>query len=181
MSCGTEIDDGMRYSHTDMYGEDQYRFVRPIKCGDSGTYGTELCEECEKDFTERYPQGWSYYPGDRCTHGVYVGGVGVDHMCHNCEMGLTYWWQDPAYTAMVSINGAAPIKLTSMVGEWRIGNRTSESLARVWGIIAERLALITEETSHDVATFEFYSIAIDQGYWSDEPQAMPIGMKGEPA
>ena len=33
-----------------------------------------------------YPQGWSYYPGDTCQHGVYVGGCGVDWMCIQCEL-----------------------------------------------------------------------------------------------
>lgn len=27
----------------------------------------------------------AYYP--YCVHGVYVGGCGIDWMCHDCEMG----------------------------------------------------------------------------------------------
>jgi hypothetical protein len=35
----------------------------------------------------QYPQGWSYYPGDICRHGIYTGGCGRDLMCWSCEMG----------------------------------------------------------------------------------------------
>lgn len=44
-------------------------------------------ETLQKQAKERYPQGWQYYPGDTCPHGVYVGGCGIDHMCMACEMG----------------------------------------------------------------------------------------------
>ena len=60
-----------------------------------GTYQTDvqgnqkqrLCDDCEGDASKQYPQGWETYPGDRCVHGVYVGGVGYDYMCHICEGG----------------------------------------------------------------------------------------------
>lgn len=48
---------------------------------------------CDREHTKEevlkriYPQGWSHYPGDTCKHGVYVGGIGVDHMCQKCEDG----------------------------------------------------------------------------------------------
>jgi hypothetical protein len=58
-----------------------------VKCGDYYTHGTVLCEPCEKKAKAKYPQGWDYYPGDRCKHGVYVGGVGRDWMCGACESG----------------------------------------------------------------------------------------------
>jgi hypothetical protein len=64
--------------------------IRALPC--KGKHPTSVlsdgtCEECHPLYEVVYPQGWSYYPGDRCEHGVYVGGVGVDHMCHACEMG----------------------------------------------------------------------------------------------
>ncbi len=60
-----------------------------------GTYQTDvhgrqevrLCEPCVDEYTVKYPQGWETYPGDRCSHGNYVGGVGFDYMCHICESG----------------------------------------------------------------------------------------------
>lgn len=61
---------------------------RPAKCGDSNSIdGTILCATHLREAKRRYPQGWSYYPGDRCKHGVYVGGSGRDLMCGPCEMG----------------------------------------------------------------------------------------------
>lgn len=43
------------------------------------------CDDCEMKLRAIYPQGWSYYAGDRCPHGVYVGGSGIDWMCGACE------------------------------------------------------------------------------------------------
>ena len=31
----------------------------------------------------------SYYDGDLCVHGTYVGGCGIDWMCHWCESGVS--------------------------------------------------------------------------------------------
>lgn len=31
----------------------------------------------------------SYYDGDHCEHGVYVGGCGIDWMCEWCESGIS--------------------------------------------------------------------------------------------
>lgn len=46
-----------------------------------------FCDPCEQKFMQMYPQGWNSYPGDVCSHGVYVGGVGIDWMCQRCEFG----------------------------------------------------------------------------------------------
>lgn len=46
-----------------------------------------LCDRCERIAVQRYPQGWSSYPGDVCRHGMYVGGCGADYMCGYCESG----------------------------------------------------------------------------------------------
>ena len=47
----------------------------------------DLCQDCFKEAQRRYPQGWVGYPGDKCVHGIYVGGCGVDYMCGLCEAG----------------------------------------------------------------------------------------------
>jgi len=60
-----------------------------------GTYQTDVqgrqeqrfCDACVSKATKAYPQGWETYPGDRCSHGNYVGGVGIDYMCPTCESG----------------------------------------------------------------------------------------------
>ncbi len=61
--------------------------VVPTRCG-STSYngGVVMCEECEEKAERDYPQGWTYYPGDNCRHGVYVGGDN-DCACFACEMG----------------------------------------------------------------------------------------------
>ena len=58
-----------------------------------GTYQTDiegrqevrLCQPCVMLYHVQFPQGWETYPGDRCSHGNYVGGVGFDYMCPICE------------------------------------------------------------------------------------------------
>lgn len=54
----------------------------------SGEYsnGEELTVKEYKRLIKYYPQGWRYYAGDTCKHGVYVGGCGIDWMCGRCEM-----------------------------------------------------------------------------------------------
>jgi hypothetical protein len=47
----------------------------------------DLCWEHLAYYKRLYPQGWKYSPGDTCKHGTYVGGMGIDHMCHWCEIG----------------------------------------------------------------------------------------------
>lgn len=49
--------------------------------------GRALCDRHETQAQADYPQGWRYYPGDVCEHGVYVGGSGIDRMCGACESG----------------------------------------------------------------------------------------------
>ncbi len=57
------------------------------RCGDN-FYGEKvICDPCNTFAHARYPQGWSYYPGDTCPHGTYVGGCGIDWMCIRCESG----------------------------------------------------------------------------------------------
>ncbi len=75
-----------RYMYTDESDVDIFTEERPIYCGSWDANGTVLCDKCEADMKKRYPQGWQSYPGDVCKHGVYVGGSGIDWMCHACEM-----------------------------------------------------------------------------------------------
>jgi len=42
------------------------------------------CDKCFTQFAAKYPQGWSVYPGDVCSHGNYVGGQ-ADVQCGYCE------------------------------------------------------------------------------------------------
>lgn len=50
-----------------------------------GNTRKRLCEACEDKGKQEFPQGWETYPGDRCPHGVYVGGVMEDRICVICE------------------------------------------------------------------------------------------------
>ena len=58
-----------------------------------GTYQTDvhgrqevrLCDPCGTYWNAKYPQGWATYPGDKCSHGKYVGGSGWDYTCNICE------------------------------------------------------------------------------------------------
>lgn len=56
-------------------------------CGKQRHGQIQLCEKCLAKYQKQYPQGWRYYPGDVCRHGVYTGGCGVDRMCPRCESG----------------------------------------------------------------------------------------------
>ena len=42
------------------------------------------CDKCFTQFVAKYPQGWTVYPGDVCSHGNYVGGQ-ADVQCGYCE------------------------------------------------------------------------------------------------
>ena len=57
------------------------------KCGESNGWELMFCKFCEKQNEEKFPQGWTFYPGDVCEHGNYVGGCGADYMCGQCESG----------------------------------------------------------------------------------------------
>lgn len=56
-----------------------------IECGEYDGHGQQFCPRCRRILELEYPQGWSYYPGDVCKHGKYVGGCGADIMCGWCE------------------------------------------------------------------------------------------------
>jgi hypothetical protein len=57
------------------------------QCGKWISGRTYLCDVHTKEMNKLYPQGWQYYPGDVCPHGMYTGGSGIDRMCGYCESG----------------------------------------------------------------------------------------------
>lgn len=58
-----------------------------IPCGTYQGGAVQLCDNCYDQAKIDYPQGWIGYPGDICSHGVYIGGCGADLMCESCELG----------------------------------------------------------------------------------------------
>ena len=71
-------------------GYDYKEYTMKASCGDTQTdyqgYSEKrLCDPCQVKYERQYPQGWETYPGDKCPHGVYVGGMGLDYMCGICE------------------------------------------------------------------------------------------------
>ena len=66
-------------------GYDERR--RDVRCGQSWDTVRQYCSDCYSRLAKQYPQGWRYYAGDKCKHGVYVGGMGADYMCMHCELG----------------------------------------------------------------------------------------------
>jgi len=67
-----------------------WRQLRALPCGgkhSTSVNGDGTCDACHPLYERVYPQGWSYYPGDVCEHGRYVGGCGADYMCPACEGG----------------------------------------------------------------------------------------------
>ena len=64
-----------------------FQNAHEVPCGKTVAGVVQMCNECVAKYNKIYPQGWSYYPGDTCKHGVYVGGCGVDYMCPQCENG----------------------------------------------------------------------------------------------
>jgi len=67
--------------------EQAWQHRKETGCGNTQYGSRVLCEEHQAEAERLYPQGWRYYPGDTCRHGVYVGGCGIDWMCGRCEDG----------------------------------------------------------------------------------------------
>ena len=62
------------------------REVRMVPCGSWVVgEGKAYCDPCLEDIKLQYLQGWRYYPGDICPHGMYVGSCGFDWICGLCE------------------------------------------------------------------------------------------------
>lgn len=77
--------------YRDLRADLAWRAMRRLPC--RGQHPTSVisdgaCDQCRPLLERCYPQGWRYYPGDCCPHGVYVGGCGPDLMCGQCEAGL---------------------------------------------------------------------------------------------
>ena len=61
-------------------------YRRAIEAGHrEGTLDMAI-EDYQKKLEDKYPQGWRYYAGDTCKHGVYIGGE-YDCACYKCEVG----------------------------------------------------------------------------------------------
>jgi len=91
----------------------------PIMCGDSAPgHGPVFCEEHEAEMVKRYPQGWSYYPGDICPHGMYTGGSGIDWMCGPCEMGEVEPFMMRRYRMFWTLGDSAPMDMNCQMYAW---------------------------------------------------------------
>ena len=86
-----------------------------VMCGTWLRGSMALCDKHEQEALETYPQGWSYYPGDVCMHGQYVGGSGIDYMCHECEMGYTERHIVHRYRMMWTLEGEPPFELKRFI------------------------------------------------------------------
>ena len=155
-----------RYRYTDDNDVDVFTEEYPVYCGSTDSHGgTVMCAECEAQAKKDYPQGWKYYPGDVCVHGVYTGGCGIDWMCQLCENG-EYWWVDaPEYQLMVTINGGAPSDVPA-VNRWMEGGMNHK-----WDV--ELPAFFNSQGLNDpevirLLNMEWYALKISSGYWTDE-------------
>lgn len=52
------------------------------------THADLMADMDDRDDRDDIPSE-SYYDGDFCEHGKYVGGCGIDHMCDWCESGIS--------------------------------------------------------------------------------------------
>ena len=82
--CGIEIEWFQVMPHPS-YAE----VTMETPCGTSQTNGygrpeTRFCPPCLKYWQQLRPQGWQSYPGDKCRHGTYVGGIAEDWECGYC-------------------------------------------------------------------------------------------------
>ena len=82
--CGIEIEWFQVMPHPS-YAE----VTMETTCGTTQTDGygrteNRYCAECLRHYRKLCPQGWQTYPGDRCRHGTYVGGMGPDWECGYC-------------------------------------------------------------------------------------------------
>lgn len=73
--------------------------MRPIACGNTDIHGNQhICNKCQEELSEQYPQGWRHTPGDVCCHGTYVGDAGgVDYLCGECENGELWDPEEDTY------------------------------------------------------------------------------------
>jgi len=165
-----------RYLYTDDNDEPVYTKEFPVYCGDRYFGRLAHCDRCEAELVKRYPQGWRDYPGDTCIHGERVGGMGIDHMCQNCENGLDHWHNNPEYQLMVSVLGGSPSPALSS-DTWRTARPDDirYGCEQVTKYMATMVSIIEGRSEHSwryksVPMFEYYAIKVSSGYWSTEPQ-----------
>jgi hypothetical protein len=65
-----------------------------------------------------------------CIHGNYVGGCGIDYMCHSCEMGETF----PTYNEMKAYLANAYAELRKLIADCS-GNNLMIGLA-IWRVVS---------------------------------------------
>lgn len=148
----------------------EYRHVgfedwEPVPCGDWYNGGKVFCKAHEDYFAEQYPQGWASYPGDVCVHGVYVGGCGIDWMCHDCEMGYTKWVAEPWYKLQVHLISPDGAKLGSPLEVMRWTDIDSPKVARAIFRAAIKWNRMLDKA--DGFSIEYEAIKVSDGYWSE--------------
>ena len=79
--CGRNI----VWYNLDMNSTEMKAYCGKTQTDVMGNPKERLCEACEAKGKREFPQGWETYPGDRCIHGVYVGGSMEDRICGECE------------------------------------------------------------------------------------------------
>ena len=156
-----------RYTHTDDDGKDHF-LEKEIWCGDwipGG--GKELCDTCLGKAEKLYPQGWRYYPGDICQHGTYVGGVGIDWMCHYCEQGMHTWVDDPLYELVVEADGVFhPTRLGITWRESSLRPNPEPWQLRTFARVRRLARAVAGELEWTI-----YAEKRESGYWTDEEAA----------
>lgn len=132
---------------------------REIFCGEWRYGARVLCDVHLKEAQKEYPQGWNYYPGDVCQHGVYVGGCGPDLMCFNCEMGYDIWHADPMYALEFRVEGDTWLPASR---HWResIIDQAIPTVERWAGTFAQAMG-------PGIALCEFRVVQKDSGYWDE--------------
>lgn len=136
-----------------------WKAIHSQNCKSEHVVGEKTCAKCEPFYELLFPQGWSYYPGDVCEHGVYVGGVGADYMCLPCEMGDEY---DLPLSILLKHYGTAvrkalPAIIKKAVSKRIVFNRFEDE-ASLYGVdlLITRRALFEDEEPHLRVTLVFY-------------------------
>lgn len=72
-----------------------------------------------------------------CNHGTYVGGCGADHMCHWCEMGVS-WDEFQAYLNSKIRSNTATLYLHAVFGKIADSLTAAPESMRhpVWGVVS---------------------------------------------
>lgn len=146
--------------------EDGVPVYQPVMCGEWHGGETMYCDEHEAELVKRYPQGWAYYAGDTCHHGVYVGGVGIDYMCHNCEMGYNTWVADATYELRFAIAGGLSSDVPN-VSRW-MDSSIIDKVIELKRFFAQPVWSTPEILALNP---EWHVVKVSAGYWTDDDDA----------